>query len=230
MFCRRIRINRPVTQDYAKANGEAGILPATEITGDTMQNQPIAPEAPRFPLLEDIVVLADAAMRAREPRRIVASLVEGLHGVLAVAGALPPPLLQSDPSGPVRRELYRSLEHGYQVIAITWAPGQGSSVHDHGQTWGVEAVLRGRLDVLDYKVRGRHRALSELHPLDQHALVDGKVIALLPPHDLHSCRNSSTRETAVSLHIYGQPLDNVKRYLHVEGNLYRPERVKLASV
>jgi predicted metal-dependent enzyme (double-stranded beta helix superfamily) len=192
-------------------------------------NQP-ATDAAGFPLLEDVIVLIDAAMRAREPRRIVDRLVDGLRGVLAVAGALPPELLRGDPSGIVRRELYRSPEHGYQIIAITWLPGQGSSVHDHGQTWGVEAVLRGRLDVLDYRVRGRHRALSELHPADQHPLVDGAVIGLLPPHDLHSCRNADARETAVSLHVYGQPLDSIKRYVHVEGDLYRPERIRLQSV
>lgn len=195
-----------------------------------MQIAQSAPQAQRFPLLEDVIVLTDAAMRAREPRRIVAALVDGLRAALATAGALPPELLRGEPAAHVRRELYRSPDHGYQIIAITWAPGQGSGVHDHDQTWGVEAVLRGRLDVLDYKVRGRHRALSELHPFDQHPLVDGTVIGLLPPHDLHSCRNGSARETAVSLHIYGKPLDSVKRYVHVEGNLYRPERVKLEAV
>ena len=183
-----------------------------------------------FPLLEDVIVVADVAMRARDPRKIVPALVEGLRGALAVAGALPAELLRTDPAGHVRRELYRSPQYGYQVLAITWAPGQGSSVHDHGDTWGVEAVLRGRLDVLDYRVRGRHRSLAELHPANQHALVDGTVIGLLPPHDLHSCRNAGARETAVSLHIYGKPLDNVKRYLHVEGDLYRPERIRLESM
>ena len=183
-----------------------------------------------FPLLEDVIVVADAAMRARDPRKIVPALVEGLRGALAVAGALPAELLRVEAAGHVRRELHRSPRYGYQVLAITWAPGQGSSVHDHGDTWGVEAVLRGKLDVLDYRVRGRHRSLSELHPANQHALIDGTVIGLLPPHDLHSCRNAGARETAVSLHIYGKPLDNVKRYLHVEGDLYRPERIRLESV
>lgn len=183
-----------------------------------------------FPLLEDVIVVADAAMRARDPRRIVPRLVEGLKGALATAGALPPELLQGDPDALVRRELHASAEHGYQVVAITWAPGQGSAVHDHGDTWGVEAVLRGQLDVLDYRVHRRHRALSTLRPSEQHVLVDGQVIGLLPPHDLHACRNASPRETAVSLHVYGRPLDNVRRYVHVEGDVYRPERVRLHSV
>lgn len=182
-----------------------------------------------FPLLEDVIVLADAAMRAREPRRIVAALVSGLRGLLGTAGALPPELLRPDPAGYARRELYRSPEHGYQVLAITWGPGQGSPVHDHADTWGVEAVLRGRLEVVDYGIAGRSRALMTLHPRDHHALVDGSVIGLLPPHDLHSCRNAGNRETAVSLHVYGTPLEHVRRFVHVERDLYRPERVRLTS-
>ena len=56
-----------------------------------------------FPLLEDVIVVANAAMRARDPRRIVPRLVEGLKGALATAGALPPELLQGDPDALVRR-------------------------------------------------------------------------------------------------------------------------------
>lgn len=183
-----------------------------------------------FPLLEDVIVLADAACRVRNPRKIVDRLVGGLQAVLSLAGALPPDLLRASSSGYARRELYRSPQYGYQVLAITWGPGQGSGVHDHADTWGVEAILRGRLEVMDYRVHGRERALSELRPAGQHDLVDGSVIGLLPPHHLHACRNAGTRETAVSLHIYGRPLDNIRRYVHVEGDLYRPERVLLESV
>ena len=187
------------------------------------------PRNAHFPLLEDVVVLADAAMRVREPRRIVAALVEGLRNLLPTAGALPLELLTPDPAAYVRRALYRSPRHGYQVLAMTWGPGQGSPVHDHADTWGVEAVLRGHLEVLDYSVRDRNRALVRMHASDHHALEDGRVIGLLPPHDLHSCRNPSTRETTVTLHVYGTPLEEVRRYVHVEGDLYRPERVRLAT-
>ncbi len=194
-------------------------------------NQPTgALRVASFPLLEDVIVLADVATRVRDPRRIVAALVSGLRGLLGVAGALPPELLRPDPHGYARRELYRSPTHGYQVLAITWGPGQGSSVHDHADTWGVEAVLRGQLEVVDYGIASRNRALMALRPRDHHALVDGSVIGLLPPHDLHSCRNAGNRETAVSLHVYGTPLEEVRRFVHVEGELYRPERVRLASV
>ncbi len=119
-----------------------------------------------FALLDDVVALTDIAMSSRDPRRIVPMLVDGLRGVIASVPALPPALLVADAAGYIRRELYRSPRFGYQVLAITWAPGQGSGVHDHAETWGVEAVLRGQLEVVDYRVAGRHKALAELHPAD----------------------------------------------------------------
>lgn len=183
-----------------------------------------------FALLDDVVALTDIAMSSRDPRRIVPMLVDGLRGVIASSPTLPPVLLVAEDAGYIRRELYRSPRFGYQILAITWAPGQGSGVHDHADTWGVEAVLRGQLEVVDYRIAGRHKALAELHPADHRPLPAGEVIGLLPPHHLHSCRNAGARETAVTLHVYGAPLDKVKRYSHVEDALYRVERVQLSSV
>lgn len=189
-----------------------------------------APRRETFPLLDDVVVLADIAMASNRPQKIVPALVEGLRGALAQVGELPAWLLEPAPDGPVRRELYRSPEFGYQVVAITWAPGQGSGVHDHADTWGVEAVLRGELEVLDYRVAGRHKALTELRPADHRPLPAGSVIGLLPPHDLHACRNAGKRGVTVSLHVYGKHLKEVTRYVHVEESQYRTEKVRLISV
>ncbi|MCL1635006.1 cysteine dioxygenase family protein [Luteimonas sp. SX5] len=183
-----------------------------------------------FPLLDDVIVLTDIAMASNRPERIVPALVAALQGALANIGTLPSWLLATDADAPVRRELYRSPQFGYQIVAITWATGQGSSVHDHADTWGVEAVLRGQLEVLDYRIADRQGALTELHPADHRPLPAGSVIGLLPPHDLHSCRNAGARATAVTLHIYGTRLDRVTRYTHVEEALYRAEQVRLVSV
>ena len=183
-----------------------------------------------FPLLDDIVVLADAAMKAGKPSRIVPGLVENLQGLLCNVGPLPPSLLQAGAREYVRRELYRSPAFGYRVLAITWGPGQASPIHDHADTWGIEAVLRGELEVVDFRSLRQYEALGELVPSGQHRLAAGQVIGLLPPHDLHACRNVATREVAVSLHVYGRHLDEVRRYVHVQGRLYRQERMRLASV
>lgn len=185
---------------------------------------------PPFPLLDDVIVLTDAAMRAGPPSKIVAALAGGLKGLLAGGAELPDWLLETRSDGHARRELYRSREHGYEVIAITWGPGQDSVVHDHGDTWGVESVMRGRLEVTDYRLKAQRRALSELHVAGSHVLEPGAVISLLPPHDLHQCRNASAAGPTVSLHVYGKHLEHVKRYTHVEGDLYRPQRVMLGTV
>jgi len=195
-----------------------------------MPNARLARNDATFPLLEDVIALSDIAMRFRDPRKIVATLVTGFEGLVSAGGALPNDLLTPDASGYVRRELYRSPEFGYQVLALTWGPGHSSSVHDHGDTWGVEAVLRGQLEVVDYRVTKRRKALASIVPQEHHTLVEGSVIGLVPPHDLHSCRNASLRETVVTLNVYGTPLDSIRRYAHVEGDLYRPERVSLRSV
>lgn len=183
-----------------------------------------------FPLLEDVIVLTNVAMQAGEPAAVVDALVSGLANVVANPGEIPTALLTVHQAGYVRRELYRSDRFGYQIIAITWNPGQGSPVHDHADTWGIEAVLRGRLRVQDYVLGARHRALTELYPAQQHMLVEGTVLGLLPPHDLHACSNASDTDVALSLHIYGKDLQQVKRYVHVDGVLYRPQRVMMGTV
>ena len=190
----------------------------------------ITPPPAPFPLLDDVIVLSNAAMRADEPVKAVNKLVKGLRGLLAGPLELPEWLLETHPDEHARRELYRSREHGYEVIAITWAPGQVSTVHDHGDTWGVESVLRGRLEVNDYRLKAQHRALSELEVTGCDELKPGDVINLLPPHDLHQCRNPSADDVVVSLHVYGKHLQHVKRYTQVEANLYRPERIMLGTV
>lgn len=195
-----------------------------------MSDSSIAPAPAQFSLLDDVIVLSNAAMRAGEPAKAVEALVKGLNGLLAGPLEVPAWLLETQSDEHARRELYRSREYGYEVIAITWAPGQESTVHNHGDTWGVESVLRGRLEVTDYRLKAQHRALSELEPAGTHMLEAGSVIGLLPPQDLHQCRNPDGDDVAVSLHVYGKHLEHVKRYTHVEGSLYRPQRVMLATV
>ena len=76
-----------------------------------------------FPLLDDIVVLTDAAMTAGKPKLIVPRLVSSLQGLLGNIGELPAELLQADSRQYLRRELYRSPKFGYRIFAMTWGPG-----------------------------------------------------------------------------------------------------------
>ena len=182
-----------------------------------------------FPFLDDVIALADIACASRDPKQTVATLVDGLRVLLEGDPQLPSFVLAARPDAYARRELYRSGRHGYQVIAITWAPGQSSGVHDHADQWGVEAVVRGQLEVVDFEPTAQ-KALTRLRPIGHHALKAGDVIGLLPPHDLHACRNAGMRDSAVSFHVYGRPLENVKRFIQVEGDLHRAERARLSSI
>lgn len=194
-----------------------------------MQTSIRTPDAALPAIVDDLIVLTDAAMGAGAPERIVPRLVDGLDALLRNVGPLPAEWLRVDPAGYGRRSLYRSPRFGYEVLAMTWGAGQGSSIHDHADTWGVEAVLQGALEVVDYRVTGRERALQRLAAVDRHVMPAGAVIGLLPPHDLHACRNPGAVGTTVTLHVYGRELDVVKRYAHVEGDLYRPQRVHLTT-
>jgi predicted metal-dependent enzyme (double-stranded beta helix superfamily) len=183
-----------------------------------------------FPLLDDVIAFTDIAMSAKSRFASVELLTHGLGSVLRSKFALPGFLLVPDPWTYVRHELYRSPEFGYQIIAIIWAPGQDSGIHDHGNTWGVEAVLTGRLEVIDYVISEVRDAWVRMEELDRTVLESGKVIGLLPPHDLHACRNLSHDRTTVSLHIYGKPLEHVRRYLPSGDDLYRQDKARLHVV
>ncbi|MDQ0796017.1 cysteine dioxygenase family protein [Streptomyces sp. B1I3] len=75
---------------------------------------------------------------------------------------------------------------GYEVWLLSWVPGQGSGLHDHGLSSGVLTVLEGELT--EHTQRGT-RALA---PGAQRVFAPGYV---------HEVVNDSL-EPAVSLHIY----------------------------
>ncbi|MET0892048.1 MAG: cysteine dioxygenase family protein [Pseudoxanthomonas sp.] len=189
---------------------------------------PLSAHGREFPLLNDIIAFTDIAMRSRTRFARLELLCQGITSILRTRIALPPYLLVSDPWRYVRQELYRSQELGYQIVAITWAPGQTSGIHDHGEMWGIEAILAGSLEVTDYAIDQQTDALVKMHRLGSRMLEAGDVISLLPPHDLHSCQNLR-QATTVSLHIYGKPLEVIRRFV-ASGQAYREDKARLHVV
>lgn len=101
-----------------------------------------------------------------------------------------------------RRELYRSEDHGYSVIAMTWGPGQGTLIHDHSGMWCVEGVWAGSLEIVQYEL-GEHEAERyQFRPVGSIQAGPGSAGSLIPPHEYHTIRNPSEDSVAVSLHIY----------------------------
>jgi predicted metal-dependent enzyme (double-stranded beta helix superfamily) len=81
---------------------------------------------------------------------------------------------------------------------ITWAPGTGLDLHDHGGSAGSLAVVGGELTewhatTADVAGPGKPR-------LQRRRLTDGSVTTFGPDH-VHAVRNDGL-EPAVSIHIY----------------------------
>lgn len=79
---------------------------------------------------------------------------------------------------------------GYEVWLLSWLPGQGSGLHDHGGSSGVLTIVRGSL---------RERALGR-HGETARALAAGNQRAFAPGY-VHEVVNQSL-EPAVTLHVY----------------------------
>ncbi|MCX4666805.1 cysteine dioxygenase family protein [Streptomyces sp. NBC_01381] len=75
---------------------------------------------------------------------------------------------------------------GYEVWLLSWVPGQGSGLHDHGRSSGVLTVLDGEL--------------TERTERGQRAIGAGAQRVFAPGY-VHEVVNDSL-EPAVSLHIY----------------------------
>ncbi|MGW0603232.1 cysteine dioxygenase [Streptomyces sp. NPDC002644] len=81
---------------------------------------------------------------------------------------------------------------GYEVWLLSWLPGQGTGLHDHGPSSGVLAVLDGALTE-----RG---AASGPAGAARRTLAPGAQRVFAPGH-VHEIVNDSL-EPAVSLHVY----------------------------
>ncbi len=105
-----------------------------------------------------------------------------------------------------RRELYRSDEHGYCVVAMTWAPGQGTPIHDHDGMWCVEGVWHGALEIEQYDLVEHTAERYNFTGVGSIQASAGSAGSLIPPHEYHSIRNPSDDTVTVSVHVYAGPM------------------------
>ena len=91
-----------------------------------------------------------------------------------------------------------------QVWLLSWLPGQGTALHDHGGSAGAFAVVRGTLS----EAVGAREGTT--------GLTAGRV-RHFGPHHVHRVTNSGA-EAAVSVHVYTPRLTVMHTY-RVEGRL-----------
>src|SRR5688500_9680437 len=104
--------------------------------------------------LSELVAQLDAAMAAETPEGITSRVNATLEDLLGRSA-----LVFSDrfrvtrPDSYARRLLYQDPADRFTAVVMTWGPGQGTPVHDHGGLWCVEGVIEGEMAVTQYDVR-----------------------------------------------------------------------------
>lgn len=189
----------------------------------------LAPTAPQlrsgqrdFPGLRQIVREVEAAWALRETGAVVAALNARMPGLIEQYAPQLPDWVQATDARSYRRiELHHCPIEGFQILAMVWAPGQGTAVHDHRDQWGIESVWQGELEVIDFGVREAAGELLRLEPQDVLRIAQGESLGFTPDHGLHLCRNPARREVTVSLHIYARALDSFNEYVDVGEGWYQ---------
>jgi quercetin dioxygenase-like cupin family protein len=96
----------------------------------------------------------------------------------------------------------------HEVWLLTWLPGQGTDLHDHGGSAGAFTVVEGEITE---EIVGIDGSLTR----GNYAKGDGHSFG---PHHVHLIVNASDRP-AVTVHAYGPALRTMTRYQLKNGNL-----------
>jgi 3-mercaptopropionate dioxygenase len=159
--------------------------------------------------MTDVIKGIDLAVQLQERTQIADHVKRVLEREIGLNGFdLPAELKQPRGECYARRLLHRGKGDVYEIVAMTWGPGQGTPLHDHAGLWCVECVVQGQMEVIQYRLLDRK---MEDGGKEQFCFGEvGKIMtgvgtagALIPPHEYHVLRNPSPNQSAVTLHVYG---------------------------
>ncbi len=140
-------------------------------------------------------------------RELTVSLDDKAADHLAIAAgyaAAPEQWAVAPRFNPVDRWYHRLAEASdHEVWLLTWLPGQGTEIHDHGGSAGAFQVISGSLTE-DTVTPGSTPRITARE------LGEGAGRRFGPRH-IHRITNRSGRP-AVSLHVYGPALRTMTRY------------------
>ncbi|WP_407562049.1 cysteine dioxygenase [Streptomyces sp. 184] len=103
---------------------------------------------------------------------------------------------------------------GYEVWLLTWLPGQGTEIHDHGGAAGAFTVVEGLLT---------ERTFPGLRAAPRTRQVAAGGLRWFGPRYVHEVTNAGTAP-AVSIHAYAPALSAMSYYAEVPGGGLRPLR------
>jgi|SRR5205807_5244570 len=103
----------------------------------------------------------------------------------------------------------------YELLAICWDAGQGSSIHNHKEQNCWMAVPIGKLLIQNYKVLSQdlEAGTCDLAPSDIVEMNPASPAAVNPNEPVHRVYNPPEfGQRAVSLHVYSKPYDSCMVY------------------
>lgn len=157
--------------------------------------------------LEDVLHQLERGIhQAGDPDTRVAAVEKVLRQHLEGTSWLPPRCVETTSRGYARHLVHRDAEGRFSVVAMVWAPGQSTPIHDHAGVWCVEGVYAGRIRVTLYDLLGPIDdgvARFRKHDRIEHGL--GGTGCLIPPVEHHTIECCG-EEPAVTLHVYGAEL------------------------
>jgi predicted metal-dependent enzyme (double-stranded beta helix superfamily) len=89
-----------------------------------------------------------------------------------------------------------------EIWLLTWLPGTGTELHDHGASAGAFTVVSGELEEIRLSFTPPSAKAARLRPGNVHTIEPGEI---------HSVQGSSLTP-AVSLHAYSPPLADMTTY------------------
>ena len=182
-----------------------------------------------FPGSQRLVEALDDAVRKDCPASITDALRHALCDLMRDNEvSLPVCVFEAASDRYARREIYRSEDLGYSVIAMTWGPGQGTSIHDHAGMWCVEGVWHGQIEVTPYELVECDNGLYRFESRGTQLAGPGSAGSLIPPHEYHTIRNPSGDAIAVSLHIYRGSMTSCAVFRPVRENWYDRDQCQLS--
>ena len=182
------------------------------------------------PGLAELIARLDRSVEAGSAKAVTAAVKADLEEMLGARKlTLPSQLTTPRSDAYARRLLHRDPQGRYSAIVMTWGPGQGTAVHDHGGLWCVEGVVDGEIAVTQYLVQQDSDSYYRVTPIGSLLAGTGSAGCLIPPTDHHVLANARPTRASVTLHIYGGDLDDCKVFLPATADGRYAESIKMLS-
>jgi len=174
-------------------------------------NLPIPQRVPIDELVKELRALPPSSFDTTEA-------VQALLAKMPVAEASLAPFLSWDPQHYTRNLIDKTTL--YELIAICWEVGQGSSVHNHRDQNCWMAAPIGKLLVENFQVgfQDIEAGKCQLQASNTVELTAANPCAVDPKKPVHRVVNPrEAHQRAVSLHVYSQPFDTCVVYSPEQG-------------